>query len=39
MVVVVVGKKFYRFKIKLLKGRCVLNIEWLFEKIFIYELF
>lgn len=27
MVVVVVGKKFYRFKFKLLKGRCVLNIE------------
>lgn len=32
------GKKFYRFKIKLLKERRALNIEWLFEKISIHEL-
>lgn len=32
------GKKFYRFKIKLLKGRRALNIEWLFEIISIHEL-
>lgn len=32
------GKKFYRFEIKLLKGRRALNIEWLFEKISIHEL-
>lgn len=32
------GKKFYRFKIKLFKGRRALNIEWLSEKISIHEL-
>lgn len=32
------GKKFYRFKIKLLKGKRALNIECLFEKISIHEL-
>lgn len=32
------GKKFYRFKIKSLKERRALNIEWLFEKISIHEL-